>query len=82
MDIYQMLSDGRDGGKAEQIQQWMSDYRRLAREQLLQEFPALHVEHAEKANVLRRFDPAMVGGCSMTPGAADELKRERKARAQ
>lgn len=56
-----MLSDGRDGGKASQIQHWLADYRGLAREKLMQEFPERQVEYAAKQNPLKKFDPAMIG---------------------
>ena len=43
--IYQMRSDGPDGGKAEYIQGVVNDYRKMAKDQILREFPEVKAEH-------------------------------------
>ena len=47
--IYDMKSDGPDGGKAEMIHSLMNQYRDGAKRQLLQEFPKLQEEVTQKA---------------------------------
>jgi len=42
--IYGLLSDGPEGGKADQIRQIQGQYREAARDQLLEEFPWLKAE--------------------------------------
>jgi len=46
--IYQIRSDGPDGGKAAMIAKTVSEYRAMAREQLLREYPALRDEVKER----------------------------------
>jgi len=43
-DIYNQGTDGADGTKAEMIDAILTDYRRLAREQVLEEFPEINDE--------------------------------------
>lgn len=50
--IYEMLSDGPEGGKAAKIREILSQHRQLAAKQLMEEFPELRVEVA--ANVKPR----------------------------
>lgn len=61
--VYGLMSDGRDGGKANQIQQWLSDYRRLAKDQLIQEFGDLRTEYDSKRRPFgNKLDPKLFGG--------------------
>tara|TARA_R110000822_G_scaffold173299_2_gene312904 strand:+ start:1846 stop:5310 length:3465 start_codon:yes stop_codon:yes gene_type:complete len=46
--VYQMYSDGPDGGKADYIKKTLNDYREMARRQLLDEFPELRSEYEDK----------------------------------
>jgi len=46
--IYNIRSDGPDGGKAGMIASVVSDYRKMARDQLLKEYPALRDEVRER----------------------------------
>lgn len=46
--IYRIRSDGPDGGKADMIASVVSDYRKLARDQLLKEYPELRDEVRER----------------------------------
>lgn len=47
--VYDMRSDGPDGGKAEMIRSIMNQYREGAKRQLLEEFPKLQTEVSQKA---------------------------------
>lgn len=40
--VYGKMNDGPDGGKADFIAKWITDYRKLAKRQLLREFPELN----------------------------------------
>lgn len=42
--VYELKTDGPDGGKAEYIREVIVDYRRMAKEQLLDEFPEINSE--------------------------------------
>jgi len=46
-EVYRMLSDGPDGGKAQFIKARVSEYRELAKKQLLEEYPELaaYIQH-------------------------------------
>jgi hypothetical protein len=46
--VYDMKSDGPDGGKAEMIRSLMNQYRDGAKRQLLQEYPKLQEEVTQK----------------------------------
>lgn len=60
--VYKLLSDGRDGGKADQIKQWISVYRRYAKDQLIQEFGDLRAEYDAKRKPFgNKLDPALFG---------------------
>ena len=43
-EVYKLMSDGPDGGKANQIRDMVNDYREAARDQLLEEFPELKAQ--------------------------------------
>jgi hypothetical protein len=53
--VYNMRSDGPDGGKSDYIKKTINDYREMARTQLLKEFPALKAEYDEKQRQRRQL---------------------------
>lgn len=60
--VYQMYSDGPDGGKADFIKKQLNDYRTMARRQLLNEFLELRNEYEDKQLELRRGKISISGG--------------------
>lgn len=60
--VYSIYSDGPDGGKADFIRKHMTDYRNLAKDQLLQEFPEIRVEVESKRQYGGgKIDPRLLG---------------------
>jgi len=53
--IYQIRSDGPDGGKAAMIAKTVSEYREMARKQLLKEYPILRDEVKERKRERQRL---------------------------
>ncbi len=53
--IYRIKSDGPDGGKSDMIREILSDFRSLARKQLLEEFPELRDEVEEGKRIKRQL---------------------------
>lgn len=61
--VYEMRSDGPDGGKSDYINKILNDYRDLAREQLLREYPELKLEVERKKQEKRQMKmPVFTGG--------------------
>lgn len=58
---YQLFSDGPEGGKADMIRDIISEYRKLARAQLISEFKDIAVEVETEADILSKYDPAVIG---------------------
>lgn len=60
--VYKLYSDGKDGGKADFLKKIVSEYRDLAKKQVLEEFPALQAEYESKRKPYgNRLDPALFG---------------------
>jgi hypothetical protein len=61
--VYEMLTDGPEGGKAEQIRKIQRDYKEAARDQLLEEFPWLKAEVGVRDSKRpTKFNMEMFGG--------------------
>lgn len=65
--VYALRSDGPDGGKATMILDTINQFRALARQQLIEEFPDLRAELATKRTEKRRAKFPKVGGVGLTP---------------
>ncbi len=62
--VYRLYSDGPDGGKAAFVRKTLDEYRDLAKEQVIKEFPELQVEYefARKQNPYgNKIDPKILG---------------------
>lgn len=60
--VYQLYSDGPEGGKAELIKGWMLDAKKAAVNQLMQEDGALNSEFESKKRIgTSKIDPALMG---------------------
>lgn len=60
--VYQVRSDGPDGGKADYIKKTINEYRALARDQLLREFPEISTEVGLKKQEKRRLKLPQIQG--------------------
>jgi len=61
--VYEMLTDGPEGGKAEQIRKIQREYKEAARDQLLEEFPWLKAEVGVRDRERpTKFNMEMLGG--------------------
>lgn len=60
--VYDMRSDGPDGGKSDYLKKILNDYRNLARQELLKEFPEIKAEVDEKKREKRRLKMPVFGG--------------------
>ncbi len=60
--VYDMKSDGPDGGKQDYIKKIVNDYRNLARQQILEEYPQLAAEVEEKQRKKREIKMPQFGG--------------------
>lgn len=61
--VYNIYSDGPDGGKADFIRKHMTEYRALAKDQLLEEFPEIRVEVESRRQIGGgKIDPRLLGG--------------------
>jgi hypothetical protein len=54
--VYDMRSDGPDGGKADYIKKIINDYRELARDKILEEFPEIKAEYDDKKQQKRALN--------------------------
>lgn len=60
--VYNMYSDGPDGGKAAYIRSWISKYRAAARQELMEKDPTLQVDFEnKKAQKQGKFSPEIMG---------------------